>query len=194
MRNLLLLCSLCFSLIFYAQNKNLSRSEVNSIVFDMSKTTDKLYIDSVEYWISLPPLSLFEDSNKYKWLYNGWELGSKTNYSCYWYLEDDKLYLCDSIKLAISRKDGANKGEYTNQEIVAIMESFTGKTFERDGKMFAQFVTGSFYARPVTKQKKKNRVEKAPIFYLSFNNGKLVSKKIMLKSKSDPAQSAKGLM
>lgn len=64
MRNLLLLCSLCFSLTFYAQEKNLSKSEANSIIFDMSKTTDRLYIESVEYWISLPPLSLLEDSNR----------------------------------------------------------------------------------------------------------------------------------
>lgn len=129
------------------------------------------------------------------WLYNGWELGSKTNYACHWELKDKKLYLSNRIKLAIRRKDGTNNGEYTDQEIAAVMEEFTQQKFKRDGKMFAQFITGSFYARPVGMQnKKKSQSDKVPIFRLTFKNGILDTKEMVLESKLDPIDSAKGLM
>lgn len=152
--------------------------DTKKIVVGMSYTSDKLFIDGKEYWGSDNLLGLYENALfMYQYLYGSSPTpiyaGIASPYGCSWVLDGKKLYMT-----SVNAQYYAN--EYTLDEIKMRMERFTESRFDKEGRMFARFITGDIYVCA------KNSISPRSIYRLSFKKGKLVSKKIVAISTLNP--------
>lgn len=152
--------------------------DTKKIVGGMSYTSDKLFIQGNEYWVSDNLLGLYENALFiYQYLYGGSSTpiyaGIASPYGCSWVIDGKKLYMT-----SINAQYYAN--EYTPDEIKQRMERFTESLFDKKGRMFARFITGDIYVSA------KNSISPRSIYRLSFKKGKLVSKKIVAISMLNP--------
>lgn len=152
--------------------------DTKKIAVGMSLTSDKLFIDGKEYWGSDNLLGLYENALfMYQYLYGSSPTpiyaGIASPYGCSWVLDGKKLYMT-----SINAQYYAN--EYTPDEIKKRMERFTESKFDKEGRMFAHFITGDIYVSA------KQILSIRSIYKLSFKNGKLVSKEKVAISTYDP--------
>ena len=152
--------------------------DTRKIVVGMSYTSDKLFIDGKEYWVSDNMLGLYGNALfMYQYLYGGSPTpiyaGIASPYGCSWLLDGKKLYMT-----SINAQYYADK--YTPDEIKKRMERFTESKFNKEERMFARFITGDIYVCA------KNTISPRSIYRLRFKKGKLVSKKIVAISTLNP--------
>lgn len=150
----------------------------------------ELYMNDTLYYMSRSPLA-YIDKTKYKNIYPLWDIIEETsfsnysyhgNYDCVWKISGDSLFLCK-----IRKYTKEIYSPYTYDDVKKRMENFTGYKFDINEKMFAAWLTGSFYIMPpydkttynfstldeFAAAEKEWAMEK--LRKLTFKNGKIIS-------------------
>ena len=194
--------AICVTIFAYPQ-RTITDAEKESIVSDMDRTGDELYINDVRYLISTPLLTLINDM--YLELYPeagraeltiapsyGKKGTTRDPYWCKWRIIDNMLYLQDIC-------DGsANVNRvYSKEDVKCIMTNYLQGEFCSEG-LFAHQLSGVLYAKRANLVdmphnvlygsdeywKPYNEWYAQPIYQLTFEKGNLVEM-IQLKEVED---------